>query len=180
MDLTINFLAGLLGGIVLVLGSAWPDSKLKNPLFSVKNWLFALGALFMLLYSSLNYLDGGPIFFIFLQCLALLASVMMFLNTNDELDALVIGGVGGALVLWSLSLFEDYTTLLVVFGIIGIALGYTLKPGTAKRNLSLLVGSILIALFSWFVKDWIFFWLNVFFGIFSFWYLLRSMRLLGS
>lgn len=176
--MSINFIVGLIGGAVLVLGSAWPDVKVRLPVRSVKNWLFALGALFMLTYSSLNYMDGGPIFFIFLQCLAVLASVMMFLNTDDRLDAIVIGLAGFGLVGWSLFLFEDYSTLLIVAGIIGIAFGYVLKAGTVKRNLALLIGSILIALFSWVVMDWIFFWLNVFFALFSAWYAVKAARIL--
>lgn len=176
MDLSLNFIIGVLGGLILVAGSAWPDRKVKHPVKSAKNWLFAIGALFMLSYSTLNYFDGGPIFYIFLQVLAVLAGVMMLLNTNDKIDVPVIFVVGVGLVLWSLYLFEDYSTLLIIFGIIGIAFGYVLDAATVKRNLALLFGSVLIAAFSWVVANWIFFWLNVFFALFTAYYLWKQLK----
>lgn len=38
-----SFLIGILGSLVLVTGAAWPIEKTKNPIKSVKNWLFGIG-----------------------------------------------------------------------------------------------------------------------------------------
>lgn len=171
------FAAGLLGSLTLVTGSAWPEGKQGSaPVKSIKNWLFAIGALIMLTYSTLGYLNGGAIFYIFLQALVIIASVMMMLDTNDKTDITVISLAGIIIIGWSLYLFEDYSTILFIFGLIGIALGYTLQANTARRQLALVLGSLLIALFSYLVKDWIFFWLNTFFAIFSGYYLIKALR----
>ncbi|MBI4232528.1 hypothetical protein HY605_04820 [Candidatus Peregrinibacteria bacterium] len=167
----LNFWLGVLGGAVLVVGSAWPLEKVKHPAKSVKNWLFALGALLLFSYSLLNYLDGrGEVFFVFLEFLAIVASVLMMIGSDDKVDNPIIAFVGLILVGWSLYLFEDYTTILIVLGIVAIALGYVMDAATLKRNLALFLGGILISVFSYLVKDWIFFWLNAFFAAFSSYY----------
>lgn len=171
MDIT--FLIGLVGAIVLVVGAAWPVHKVSHPVKSVKNWLFAIGGLIMLTYSILNYIAGGPIFFIFLQALVNISSVLMFLDTDDKIDIPVITLAGIILVVWSLYLFEGYDTIFFIVGLVGIGLGYALKTGTWYRNFSLTLGSILIALFSFIAKDWIFFWLNTFFALFSGYYTIK-------
>ena len=51
----------------------------------------------------------------------------------------------------------------------GDVLGYELTAGTVKREAALVAGSILIAAFSYLTATWIFFWLNVFFALFSMW-----------
>ena len=86
----LSFIAGLVGAGVLVVGAAWPDKKVTHPTKSVKNWLFALGGLCMLVYSILNYLDGGPVFFIFLQALINVASLLMMINIKDKYDVPII------------------------------------------------------------------------------------------
>ncbi|MBI4234908.1 hypothetical protein HY604_01255 [Candidatus Peregrinibacteria bacterium] len=63
-----------------------------------------------------------------------------------------------------------------IFGLCGIGLGYAFQMGTIRRNLALTLGSALIALFSYFEKSWIFFYLNVFFAIFSLYYTLKSSQ----
>lgn len=165
-----NFLIGLFGAVVLVIGAAWPAKKVKHPTRSVKNWLFAVGGLLMLTYSSLNYLAGGSVFFVFLQALVNVSSVLMMLNTSDKVDVPVLSTAGVILIAWSLYLFEGYNTVFFVVGLIGISLGYAFDNGTARRNFALLIGSALIATFSYIEKDMIFFWLNVFFAIFSAYY----------
>lgn len=164
------FYIGLTGAITLVAGAAWPDKKFKHPTASVKNWLLAFGALIMLTYSTLNYLNGGSIFFIFLQGLVNFSSIMMMLNVPDRIDTPLIVVAGLALMIWSLYLFEGYNTIFFIIGLAGIALGYALDGGTVRRNFALTLGSALIATFSYIESDWIFFWLNVFFAIFSLYY----------
>ncbi|MBT7703261.1 hypothetical protein HN748_03435, partial [Candidatus Peregrinibacteria bacterium] len=60
-----------------------------------------------------------------------------------------------------------------IFGLLGIALGYALGPATKRGNIALTTGSLLIAVFSYLVADWIFFWLNTFFAIFSGYYAIK-------
>lgn len=46
--MTINFLTGLVGSIILVMGAAYPDKRVKFEYNSIKNRLLAVGA--MLIY----------------------------------------------------------------------------------------------------------------------------------
>ena len=164
-----TFLIGLVGSIILVIGAALPDRAHKHPYTSRKNWCFAIGALFMATFSTLNYLAGGPIFFIFLQALVILSSVFMMLDVDDRIDSTVTILAAIGLIVWSFYLSQGWETLVFILGLVGIALGYELKGGTVKREVALTVGSILIAAFSYLTATWIFFWLNVFFALFSGW-----------
>ena len=170
MSPTLVFYTGLIGSLILVAGAAWPDKE-KRPLKSKKNWLLAIGAIVLLVYSYFNYLNDGPIFFVFLEGLAVIASIMMMLDFEDKIDNVVIGLITTAFIIWSLYLFEDYNTIFFILGLSGISLGYTAQIGSQKRNISLFSGSVLIAIFSYIGASWIFFWLNVFFALFSLYYI---------
>ena len=166
----LNFWIGVLGAVVLVTGAAWPSVKISKPWKSTKNWLFTVGALIMLAYAILNYLDGGPIFFVILQLFANATSVLMMLDAPDKVDVPVIITLAIGMIVWSLSLFEDYSTVLFVLGISGIGLGYAFDYGSMRREAALTIGSVLIAIFSYIVGDYIFLGLNVAFGLFSGYY----------
>jgi len=168
--MTLPFIFGLVGSLILVSGAAYPVKKFKHPIKSTKNWLFALGGFLMLIYSILNYLEGGPVFFIFLQGLVNIASIFMLSNTHENISTPIIIGASIFLIAWSMTLFEGYNTIFFIIGLSGIATGYVLHTGTYRRNLALFIGSALIALFSYIESSWIFFWLNVFFAIFSGYY----------
>jgi hypothetical protein len=169
------FFTGIAGSLVLVTGAAWPTGKAKHPALSFKNWLFAVGGLIMLIYAVLGYQQDGPIFFVFLQILIVIASVLMMLNTPDKIDTPIIVIIGLGLIVWSLYLFDGYNTVFFILGLSGIALGYTLEMGTVRRSLALTLGSALIALFSYIEMSWIFFWLNTFFALFSGYYLIKGL-----
>jgi len=166
----MTFAIGLLGSLILVTGSAWPDRAFKKPHQSVKNWLLAVGAIFMLVYSVLNYQAGGPVFFVFLQLLANIAGIMMLGGVSERISTPAIVGLGILLVIWSLNLSQDISTLFFIIGLSGIALGYVMPGGTLRRNIALMLGSLLIAIFSYLGASWIFFWLNAFFALFSGYY----------
>ncbi len=171
----IIFYSGLLGSLILVTGAAWPESKdVKHPMKATKNWLFAVGGLVMLIYALLGYQQGGPIFYVFLEALVMIASVLMMLNTDDRIDLAVISVSGLILIAWSLFLFKDIGTIFFILGLSGIGLGYAFQIGTLRRNVALVGGSALIALFSYMEASWIFFWLNTFFAIFSLYHMLKT------
>lgn len=168
------FLTGLVGSLILVTGSAWPESKdVKHPTKSLKNWLFAIGGLIMLFYSIFGYQQGGPIFFVILEILVVVSSVLMMLNTPDKVDIPILALSSLGLIIWSLYLFEGYNTVFFIIGLCSIGLGYAFQMGTLRRNVALTLGSGLIALFSYIEASWIFFWLNMFFAIFSAYYLFK-------
>lgn len=171
------FLTGLIGSLILVTGAAWPNpKKIGHPAKSLKNWLFAIGGLFMLLYSIFGYQHGGPIFFVIFQIFVAITSILMMLNTPDRIDTPIITISGLGFIIWSLYLFEGYSTVFFILGLCGIGLGYAFQMGTIRRDVALTLGSILIALFSYIEASWIFFWLNVFFAIFSGYYLVKNLR----
>lgn len=170
------FLTGLIGSLILVTGAAWAENgKVNHPAKSFKNWLFAIGGLVMLLYAIFGYQQGGPAFFMILEIMVVLASILMILNTPDRIDTIIIAISGLGLIIWSLYLFEGYNTILFILGLSGIGLGYAFQMGTLRRNIALTMGSILIALFSYIEASWVFFWLNVFFAIFSGYYLVKNL-----
>ncbi|MBI1812194.1 hypothetical protein HY285_00175 [Candidatus Peregrinibacteria bacterium] len=163
-------IVGLAGSAILVLGAAWPDRAVLHPRESLKNWLFAVGALCMLFSSILNYQAGAPIFFIFLELLVTFSSVLMMLNVPERIDTPLVLLASLAMIVWSFLLFHDLGTVFFVIELSGIAVGSILKTGTARREIALILGSALIALFSYLTATWIFFWLNVFFALFSGYY----------
>lgn len=175
-NMTTTFLIGLIGSLILVTGAAWPESKdVTHPMKSIKNWLFALGGLAMLIYAILGYTEGGAIFFVILEILVVIASFLMMLNTDDKIDTAVISISGLGLIVWSLYLFEGYNTIIFILGLAGLGLGYAFDMGTIRRGVALTLGSILVALFSYIEASWIFFWLNVFFALFSGYYLAKML-----
>jgi len=129
----------------------------------------------MFTYAVMGYLTGGAIFFIFLQSLVILASILMMANTNDTLDLIILSSISLALILTSLFLFEDHSTIFFILGLTGVALGYTMEMGSIRRQIALTAGSILIAIFSYLTSDWIFFWLNIFFAIFAGYYTTKGL-----
>ncbi len=170
------FLTGLIGSLVLVTGAAWPEIKdIKHPAKSLKNWLFAIGGFAMLLYAIFGYQQGGPIFFVILEALVAIASILMMLNTPDKFDGAVLTISGLGFIIWSLYLFEGYNTVFFILGLCGIGLGYAFQMGTLRRSVALTLGSALIAVFSYIEASWIFFWLNTFFAIFSAYYVYKAL-----
>ena len=173
--MNIPFLTGLLGSLVLVMGAAWPEKKVaSHPTRSIKNWLFAIGGTIMFIYALLGYQNGGPIFFVILETLVMLSSLLMMLNIPDKIDVPILSFGCLGLIIWSLFLFEDYSTLFFILGLFGVGLGYALKMGSFRRGLALTLGSILIAIFSYLEASWIFFWLNTFFALFTTYYIYKD------
>lgn len=174
MDIT--FTTGIIGALILVTGAAWNEPKPpKHPTESIKNWLFAGGGFVLLIYSYLNFLQGGAIFFVILEILVAVSSILMMLDLDDRIDAIILSISGLALIIWSLFLFEGYNTIFFILGLTGVGFGYAFKPGTQRRNIALTSGGALIALFSYIEASWIFFWLNLFFTIFTGFYIMRGL-----
>jgi len=168
---------GVFGGVLLVAGAAWPAHKVSHPIRSYKNWLLALGGLTMFVFASLDYyFNQAPFFFILLQMLVNVASILMMTNAGDKLSSIILSVSGALLVGWSLFIFEDISTAIFILGLLGIGLGYALETGTIRRNVALILGSALVALFSYLGASWIFFWLNVFFALFSAWNVYRLKK----
>lgn len=170
------FILGLIGSLILVVGAAWPEIKdVKHPTKSLKDWLFAVGGFIMLLFAICGYQQGDSIFFVILEILVVIASILMMLNTPDKFDAAVLSISSLGLIIWSLFLFEGYNTIFFIIGLCGIGLGYAFQMRTLRRSVALTLGSVLIALFSYIEASWVFFWLNTFFAIFSAYYVFRKI-----
>lgn len=178
--MTPTFLTGLVGSIVLVCGAAWPERPTPHPMHSWKNWLFAVGGFLMLVYAYLGWQAGGLIFFVILELFINFASVLMMANSPDKFDTPLLLGGAAIFVLWSLTLFEGYQTAIFIIGLALIGVGYATDGGTTRREIALTLGSALVALFSYFTASWIFFWLNLFFALFSAFYVWKLSRSLPS
>lgn len=167
MDL--RFAIGLLGSLILVIGVATTASNIKNTLFAVGNAC-------MFLYALIGYLEGGPIFFLILQIFIAISTISMLLKVPDTYDTSLLASSGLALVVWSLSLFEGYGTAIFVVGLALLGIGFAMDVGTMKREVALMVGSAVIAIFSILMRDWIFIGLNVLFAALSLVNIVRLMR----
>ena len=99
----------------------------------------------------------------------------MMLNTNDRLNTVVIVLSGLALVIWSFYLFAGYKTILLILGLSILGLGYAFKMGTVRRSVALTLGSLLVVFYSYWEASWIFFWLNIFFAVFSGYYIVLAL-----
>ena len=166
----VRLAIGLLGSAILITGVATSAQARKN-------LLFALGNAFMFAYALIGYLGGGPIFFLILQIFIALSTLCMLLKVPDRYDTpiLAIGGI--ALAGWSLSLFQDYSTAIFVVGLALLGMGFAMNVGTLKRESALMIGSIVIAIFSFLMFDWVFVGLNVLFAILSLRNVMRLMEM---
>ncbi len=174
--MTIPFLTGIVGSLILVIGAAWPEKRDIAPTSSLKNWFFLIGGLVMLLYALFGYWQGGSIFFVFLEILICVASVLMMLDTNDVFDTAILSFSGILLVIFSLFLSQKFETIIFVIGLTSISFGYAFKMQTIRREAALTLGGVLIAIFSYLVANWIFFGLNFIFALFSLWYWIKAEK----
>ena len=172
----LPFIVGLVGSAILIIGAAWPVTKSSHPALLPKNQLFFVGSACMFAYSILNYFEGGSIFFVLLQVLIAITTILMMLNTRDSFDVPFITMAATALIVYSLYLSMGTETILFVVGLATLGIGFALTTGTLKRNAALGVGSAIIAVFSYLQVDWIFFGLNFFFAVFSFWHAWKLRR----
>ncbi len=173
-------LIGIIGSIILVIGAAWPVKTTGHPALSTKNQLFAVGNMCMFTHSIVNYFNGGEVFFVLLQILIAVSTVLMLLNTNDTFDATLLSFAGACLVTYSFFLFRDYTTIIFVLGLVTLGTGFAFNMKSIWRQVALAIGSVLIAVFSFLVRDPIFLWLNVFFAVFSFYHAWRLKSLVSQ
>ncbi len=169
IDMEYRLLVGLIGSALLVTGVAVRDQRRKNHLFSAGNAC-------MFMYALLGYLQGGPIFFLILQTFVALATVCMLFVIPDAYTTpiLIIGGI--VLVAWSVALFQDESTAIFVVGLVLLGLGFAMNAGTRRREIALMVGSAVIVLFSFLMRDWVFFSLNFLFAVMSFLNILRFWK----
>jgi len=174
--MSLPFLIGLLGGLVVLAWAAYPIEKIKNPRKSIKNWLFGVGWLIMLLYAILWYVSWWPIFFVLLEIFVIISNILMMLNTNDRFDTIFLSISGFMLVIRSLYLFEGYSTIVFIIGLAWLGLGYAWKMGSLRRNIALTLGASLVTLFSYLEASRVFFWLNMFFAIFSLYYTIKFLH----
>ena len=168
-----HIIVGTIGLLILAIGAAWPVERTTEPMLSRKNIFFAIGNIFMFGYSLMNYFEGGSIFFILLQTLIIVSTILMFLKTDDKLDAAILACIGAALTTYALFLFQDFTTVIFVLGLVILGIGFAFDMLSMWRQVALTAGSVLIAIFSLIEGNQIFLWLNVVFAAFSGFHALR-------
>ena len=106
--------------------------------------MFFVGGLIMLAYSIIGYLSGGPIFFLILEILVAVSSLMMMLNFHEKIAVPIIAISSLSLIIWSFYLLKATTQFFY-------NRSFRNRPRlrvlncTLRRNLSLTLGSALIA-----------------------------------
>lgn len=172
--LNFNLYLGIIGALILASGAAWPEPDHPvQPCKLMKNWLFMVGGFFMLTFALIDYLNGGPVFFLFLQILLLIANFLGMLNTDDRFDFGFITLSALIFIGWSLMISQDPSTIIFIIGLALIGFGYAFNIGSLRRGISLTLGAAIIAVFSYLQANWVYFALNVFFSIFSGYYLAK-------
>lgn len=172
-----SFWLGIIGSLILVSGAAWPiPRKLKNARASTKDRLLLIWSLIMFLFALIWYYNWSSIFFVILEILVIISCVLMMSNTNDRVDATVLSVSWIALVIRSLYLFQWYTTIIFIIWLVVLGLWYAFDTWSLRRDIALTVWSIFVALFSLLEPNRIFFWLNLFFAIFSWYYLVKNIQ----
>ena len=167
---------GIVGAVILLIGAAWPIGNVKKESQSIKNWIFIAGNALMFAYALLNYYLGqGVFFFILLQLLVNVGGWLGVIEWRRGIENAIVGVLGMAMILWSLFLFEGGQTIFFIIGLTLLALGFSMNAGKNKQLL-LMLGSGLVAYFSFLVWDPIFLGLNVFFALFSGYYLLQVLK----
>lgn len=170
---------GLIGSLILVVGAAWPEKKqLRHPIYSVRNWLFTVGTVVMFAYALLGYFQTGEIFFVLLEILMLIASIMMMLNIRTKISIPIILLCTLGFMFAVLFIFEtNFRLLLFVVGLGITGVGYIINQSDFWRNVILTFGSTILGLFSYLDQNWVFLGLNLFFAAFSFYYVVKEARL---
>lgn len=168
----VRFFIGLLGSLLLISGVVIPAQRNKNV-------LFAAGNVSMFAYALVGYVEGGTIFFVIQQMFIMLSTLCMLLQVPDKIDTTILTVGGIALIGWSLSLFQGYGTVIFVVGLSLLGVGLAMDTGTRKRDVTLSIGSFLIAIFSFLMRDWIFTILNALFALFSWVNVVRSSKQSG-
>lgn len=174
MEITASI--GLIATIFLVIGALYPIEKVEKPVYSVKNWIFTVGSLIMLGYAIAGYLAWWGIFFIYLELLIALACLLMMLDIDDRRDGSIILLLGIGLLIRGFlsSQWPNITLFTVAFIVLG--LGYVFDMNSIRRYVGLTLWGALIALASYAAGGWTFFWLNLFFAIFSLYYTIILIR----
>jgi hypothetical protein len=173
----VNFLIGLIWSLILVTWAARPEPKKAiKSVQSTKDRLFLIWACVLTIFARLWYYNWWSIFFFILEIFVIISSILMMLDTNDTFDTIVLAISWLGLVIRSLYLFEGYTTIIFIAWLIFIGLGYAFKMWSIRREAALVLGSALVALFSYLQPNRIFFRLNIFFALFSAYYLIKYIR----
>lgn len=174
MDL--SFLTGIIGASILTIGAAWPIEKTNVPTKSVKNWLFVVWSLIMLLYTIFWFINGGGIFYLYSEILIGIASILMMITTKERMNLRIIGILWLLMIILSIFSFPGFPALLFMIAFIILSLGYVSDMHSKNRYLWLGIWGLLIALSSYLGASRIFFGLNTLFGLFGLFYLVQIIR----
>jgi len=172
-----TFLIWLIWSLVLVAWAARPEpKKIIKSIKSTKNRLFLIWACVLTIFARLGYNDWWTIFFFILEIFVIISSILMMLDTNDTIDITILSLSWLWLIIRSLYLFEGYSTIIFIIWLIGIWLWYAFTMWSIRREIALMLWWILIAIFSYLQPNRVFFWVNIFFAIFSWYYLIENIR----
>lgn len=174
MEITTSI--GIIATIFLTIGALYPIEQVKRPVDSVKNWIFTVGSLTMLGYAIAGYLAWWEIFFIYWELLIALACLLMMLDVNDKRDGSIITLVSIGLFVWGFPSFQWPHMFLFSIAFFVLGLGYVFDMTSIRRYIGLTLWGILIALASYVDGGGTFFWLNLFFAIFSLYYTIILIR----
>lgn len=168
MEITTSI--GIIATIFLVIGAFYPIENVEKPVYSVKNWIFTVGSLTMLMYAIAGYLAWWQIFFIYWELLIALACLLMMLDINDRRDGSIITVASIGLFVWGFPSFQSTDMFLFSIAFLVLGLGYVFDMNSIRRYIGLTLWGIFIAISSYVDGGWTFFWLNLFFAIFSLYY----------
>jgi len=167
--MNIIVIPGIFGSIAIILGMLYQEQNTnKLPHKSVKNRLFFIGGILMTLYSFLDFFQNKVLFFLVLQLFLLTTCVVMITNINEK-KALIINIIALIIfVAWSFLAVNSIITLIFIFGLIIVGMGYTFKFSPTKRDIAFIIGSVLLTIFSVINHNPIYIAINLISAIISF------------
>lgn len=160
-------IVGIVASTFLVIGALLPDAPNVHPARSLKNQCFAIGNIGMIAYAWMRFLEGGSVFFLFLEAMMMLSTILMLTNAHERLSQMLILPTGMLFSLAALLIDIELATLLFVIGLTVVSIGFISRGGTLRRSIFLTLGSGLVAVFSAIQHDVVFLWMNAFFALFS-------------
>lgn len=134
----------------------------------------------MIIYAVFRYMAGGSVFFLLLEAMMLLATVLMLVQAKESISRTLILIMGFLLSATAFFIKIDPETLIFVAGLTIVSVGFTSGANTIRRNALLALGSGLVALFSAIQHDPVFLWMNVFFALFSLYHVVKMRGFLSQ
>lgn len=150
---------------------SWSSRHEKNiqihPRNSIKERLFAIWGIIMLIYSIFYYFEWGSALYILLEIFICIASRLKMMKEQGKKDMRTLWFLWASLIIISYLINQSEQIVRFILWFIITSLWYISKGGTTNRNAALTIWWLFISIFSYLEMSLIFFAVNIFFTFFA-------------